>query len=193
MLDLNLIRSNPEYVRNALKKREYEVDFTELLAWDARRRELLIENENTKAERNRLSKQIPQIKKQGGDATELLATLKEMADRIKEMDEEQSQLEQKINAFVIALPNLPAEDVQAGGKEQNQVVKVFGEKPVFDWEPKNHVDLCQDLKLIDYERGVKMGGNGYWLYTGEGAKLELYFRTPPRRLHLHAAAAPSDL
>ena len=172
MLDLNLIRSNPEYVREALKKREYDVDFSELLEWDARRRALLVENESLKAERNRMSKEIPALKKQGKDASDLLAKLKEMADQVKEMDEEQSALEDKIYRFVVALPNLPAEDVVAGGKENNQVVKVYGEKPVFDWEPKNHVDLCTDLGLIDYERGVKMGGNGFWLYTGLGARLE---------------------
>ena len=83
MLDLNLIRSNPEYVKEALKKREYDVDFTELLDWDARRRALLMENESLKAERNRMSKEIPVLKKQGKDATELLAKLKEMADRVK--------------------------------------------------------------------------------------------------------------
>ena len=87
----------------------------------------------------------------------------------------------------------------AGGKENNQVVKVFGEKPVFDFEPKNHVDLCTGLGLIDYERGVKMGGNGFWLYTGIGARLEWallnYFITEhlKRRLHLHAATAHSHL
>ena len=172
MLDINLIRSNPEYVKEALKKREYDVDFTEMLAWDARRKELLMENENLKAERNRMNKEIPILKKQGKDVSEVLNTLKTMADRVKEMDEEQGALEEKINKFMLALPNLPADDVQAGGKENNQVVKVFGEKPVFDFEPKNHVDLCTGLGLIDYERGVKMGGNGYWLYTGIGAQLE---------------------
>ncbi len=172
MLDINLIRSNPEYVKEALKKREYDVDFTEMLAWDARRKELLMENENLKAERNRMNKEIPMLKKQGKDVSEVLNTLKTMADRVKEMDEEQGALEEKINKFMLALPNLPADDVQAGGKGNNQVVKVFGEKPVFDFEPKNHVDLCTGLGLIDYERGVKMGGNGYWLYTGIGAQLE---------------------
>ena len=172
MLDLNLIRSNPEYVKEALKKREYDVDFSELLEWDARRRALLVENESLKAERNRMSKEIPALKKQGKDASELLAKLKEMADQVKAMDEEQSALEDKIYRFVVALPNLPAEDVVAGGKENNQVVRVYGEKPAFDWEPKNHVDLCTDLGLIDYERGVKLAGNGYWLYTDMGARLE---------------------
>ena len=172
MLDLNLIRNNPEYVKDALKKREYDVDFTELLAWDARRREILVENENLKAERNRMNKEIPALKKQGKDVTEVLAQLKEMAERVKEMDEEQGALEEKINKFVLALPNIPADDVQAGGKESNQVIKVFGEKPEFAFAPKNHVDLCTSLGLIDYERGVKMGGNGYWLYSGAGAQLE---------------------
>ena len=172
MLDINLIRSNPDFVKEALKKRESDVEFTEMLAWDARRKELLMENENLKAERNRMNKEIPMLKKQGKDISEVLNTLKTMADRVKEMDEEQGALEEKINKFMLALPNLPADDVQAGGKENNQVVKVFGEKPVFDFEPKNHVDLCTGLGLIDYERGVKMGGNGYWLYTGIGAQLE---------------------
>ena len=169
MLDINLIRSNPDFVVAALKKREYDVDLTEMLTWDARRKELLLENEALKAERNKKSKEIPMLKKQKKDVAPLLETLKQMADRIKELDEEQNALEEKIRAFVLTLPNLPAEDVVAGGKEANQVVKVFGEKPEFPYEPKNHVDLCTELGLIDYERGVKMGGNGFWLYTGVGA------------------------
>ena len=165
MLDINLIRSNPDFVVEALKKREYNVDLTELLAWDSRRRALLQENEAAKAESNKKSKEIPMRKKQGLDATELLNELKEIKERIADMDKEQGELEEKIRTFVLSLPNLPAEDVVAGGK-------VFGEKPEFEYEPKNHVDLCTSLGLIDYERGVKMGGNGYWLYTGEGARLE---------------------
>jgi len=172
MLDINLIRSNPEYVVEALKKREYDLDLTEFLTWDARRREIIVENETIKAERNKKSKEIPMLKKQGLDATGLLAELKEMADKVTELDKEQKEIEEKIRKFVLALPNLPAEDVVAGGKENNAVVKVFGEKPVFEYEAKNHVDLCESLGLIDYERGVKMGGNGYWLYSGVGAQLE---------------------
>ena len=172
MLDINLIRSNPDYVVAALKKREYDLDLTDFLAWDARRRELIQDSEALKAERNKKSKEIPMLKKQGQDTTALLAELKEMADKVKEYDDEQAALEEKIRTFVLALPNLPAEDVVAGGKENNAVVSVFGEKPVFPFEAQNHVDLCTSLGLIDYERGVKMGGNGYWLYTGVGAQLE---------------------
>ena len=172
MLDINLIRNDPEYVKNALKKREYEVDFTEFLEWDSRRRALLNENEGCKAEVNKKSKEIPALKKQGKDAGALLEELKTLKERIASMDAEQGELEEKIRRFMLSLPNLPAEDVVAGGKENNRAIKTFKEKPVFDYEPKNHVDLCTSLGLIDYERGVKMGGNGFWLYTGKGAQLE---------------------
>ncbi|MBQ9409185.1 MAG: serine--tRNA ligase [Clostridia bacterium] len=172
MLDINLIRNDPEFVKNALAKREYEVDFTEFLQWDARRRAILTENESAKAEVNKKSKEIPMLKKQGKDASALLDELKQLKDKIAGMDKEQSELEEKIRKFMLALPNLPAEDVVAGGKENNVAIKYYGEKPAFEYEPKNHVDLCTSLGLIDYERGVKMGGNGFWLYTGKGAQLE---------------------
>ncbi|MBQ6646954.1 MAG: serine--tRNA ligase [Clostridia bacterium] len=172
MLDINLIRNDPEFVKNALAKREYEVDFTEFLQWDSCRRAILTENESAKAEVNKKSKEIPMLKKQGKDASALLDELKQLKDKIAGMDKEQSELEEKIRKFMLALPNLPAEDVVAGGKENNVAIKYYGEKPAFEYEPKNHVDLCTSLGLIDYERGVKMGGNGFWLYTGKGAQLE---------------------
>ena len=172
MLDIALIRKDPEYVKAQLAKREYEVDFTELLKWDEERRAILAENESIKAERNKLNKQMPALRKQGQDVAPLLEQLKGMADRVKQLDEKQGALEEAIEKFMLALPNLPAEDVIAGGKENNKVVYTFGEKPQLPYEGKNHVELCQSLGLIDYERGVKMGGNGYWLYTGLGAQLE---------------------
>lgn len=172
MLDINLIRKDPEFVKAALAKREYEVDFTELLQWDARRKEIIAEGEALKAERNRINKEIPRLKKEGADVSAVMAQMKESGEKVKSLDEELRQVEAKIEKFVAALPNLPADDVVAGGKENNQVVKVFGEKPVFNFEAKNHVDLCTSLGLIDYERGVKLAGNGYWLYTDLGAQLE---------------------
>ena len=172
MLDINLIRKDPEFVKAALAKREYEVDFTELLQWDARRKEIIAEGEALKAERNRINKEIPRLKKEGADVSAVMAQMKESGEKVKSLDEELRQVEAKIEEFVAALPNLPADDVVAGGKENNQVVKVFGEKPVFNFEAKNHVDLCTSLGLIDYERGVKLAGNGYWLYTNLGAQLE---------------------
>ncbi len=174
MLDINRIRQNPEEVRAALLKRMDSVSFDELLAWDARRREIIGENEAIKAERNQISKEIPRAKKEGRneDAEALMARSRELGDRVKALDEEQKELEDKIRRFLEALPNIPADDVVAGGKEANAVVNTWGTKPVFDFEPRDHVTLCTSLGLIDYERGVRMGGNGYWLYTGKGAQLE---------------------
>ncbi|MBQ3864504.1 MAG: serine--tRNA ligase [Clostridia bacterium] len=172
MLDINLIRKDPEYVANGLRKRNIEVDFTELLKWDADRRALIAKSEEVKAERNRMNKQIPILKKAGEDLAPLMEKTRAMGEDVKRMDEEQRALEERIQDFMMGLPNLPADDVVAGGKENNQVVSVFGKKPEFPYEPKNHVDLCTSLGLIDYERGVKMGGNGYWLYTDRGAMLE---------------------
>ena len=172
MLDINLIRSNPELVKEGLAKRGSKVDLDELLQKDQKRRALVAENEAIKAERNRLSKDIPAMKKRGEDTAALMERLKEMADRVKALDEEQGAVEAEIEAFLLKLPNLPAEGVVAGGKEFNQVVKTYGEKPSWPFEPKNHVELCTELGLIDYERGVKIGGNGYWLYTDLGARLE---------------------
>ncbi len=172
MLDINLIRSNPDFVKAGLIKKGCDADLDALLEMDQKRRSLVTENEAIKAERNRLSKEIPNLKKRGEDTEALMAQLKDMADRVKALDETQDALEEEIRKFLLALPNLPAEGVVAGGKENNQVVKRFGEKPSWPFEPKNHVELCTELGLIDYERGVKMGGNGYWLYTDLGARLE---------------------
>lgn len=172
LLDMNLIRSNPEFVKEGLAKKGSSANLDELLVMDQKRRALVAENEAIKSERNRLSKDIPAMKKRGEDTAALMEKLKEMADRVKALDEEQGAIEKEIESFLLKLPNLPAEGVVPGGKEFNQVVKTFGEKPSWPFEPKNHVELCTELGLIDYERGVKMGGNGYWLYTDLGARLE---------------------
>jgi seryl-tRNA synthetase (EC 6.1.1.11) len=172
MLDINEIRKDPERIRKALAKRLVDVDFTELLEWDQKRRSLIAESESLKAKKNKVSSQIPFLKKEGRDVSGLLAEMKDISEKVKQMDDELKDLEEKINKFIAALPNIPADDVVPGGKENNQVVRVYGEKPKFTFAPKNHVELVTSLGLIDYERGVKLGGNGFWLYTGDGALLE---------------------
>ena len=172
MLDIARIRNNPEEVKQALAKRLLEVDFTELLEWDVSRRSLIAEVEELKAKRNKVSTEIPQLKKQGVDVSGVQAEMKEIGETIKRQEEDLKALEAKIQDFVGGLPNIPAEDVVAGGKENNQVVRVFGTKPEFAFAPKHHVDLVNSLGLIDYERGVKIGGSGFWVYTGDGAILE---------------------
>lgn len=172
MLDIQRIRNNPEEVRRALQKRLYEVDFAELLSWDQKRRSIISESEELKAKKNKVSSEIPMLKKQGNDVTVLVSEMKEISDRVKVMEEGLRTVEENINNFLAALPNIPADDVIAGGKENNRVVRTFGKKPEFSFSPKNHVDLVTSLGLIDYERGVKIGGNGFWVYTGDGALLE---------------------
>lgn len=172
MLDIQKIRNNPEEVKEALKKRLVDVDFTELLEWDKKRRNLISESEELKAKKNKVSADIPRLIKNSQNVDDLKVEMKEIADRIKVMDDELRAVEADIKSFLSGLPNIPAEDVVAGGKENNQVLRTFGQKPEFDFEPKHHVDLVTDLGLIDYERGVKLGGNGFWVYTGDGAVLE---------------------
>jgi len=172
MLDINRIRNNPEEVKNALLKRMDHVDFSELLEWDKQRRQLIASNDEKKARRNKVSAEIPRLKKEGRDISELLAEMKTLSDNIKENDDLIRDLESKINNFLSALPNIPADDVEPGGKENNKVIRTWGEKPVFNFQPRNHVDLATELGLIDYERGAKIGGSGYWVYTGIGAVIE---------------------
>lgn len=128
--------------------------------------------EAKKAEQNAASKKIPQIKKQGGDATEIMARMKELVAEIKEGSTKVSELEEKQNELLLALPNLPDEAVCAGGKERNEPLRFYGEKPVFGFPMKNHVELCESLGLIDYQRGAKIAGAGSWVYRGWGARLE---------------------
>lgn len=172
MLDINLIRENPEKVKKGLLKRLDSVDFTQLLKNDEERRELIKKVEELKAEKNKVSKDIPLLKKEGKDVSELIADMKKLGEKIKEIDNKKVKVEEEINDFMRELPNIPDEDVLAGDKENNKVIKVFGEKPEFDFEPKDHVTLATNLKLIDYERGAKLSGNGFWVYTNLGARLE---------------------
>jgi seryl-tRNA synthetase len=172
MLDINLIRGNADFVKEGLKKRELDVDFTELLEWDKSRREKITIGDQLKALRNRVSSEIPKLKKQGEDISEKLKEMKKTSDDIKKIDVELTDLTSKINNFLIGLPNIPADDVVSGGKENNKVIRVFGEKPSFDFKPLDHVTLVKKLGLVDYDRGVKLGGHGFWLYKGKGALLE---------------------
>lgn len=172
MLDIRMIQDNPEKVKALLANKGYEVDFTELLSWDENRRKIISEIEKFKAEKNKVSAQIPQLKKAGQPVDHIFAEMKDLGVKISEGDAKVNELAEKIFNFLACLPNLPDEDLLPGGKENNQVIKVFGEKPEFDFAMQNHVDLCTKLNIIDYTRGVKLSGGGFWLYRGLGAQLE---------------------
>ncbi len=172
MIDINLIRENPEKVRSTLKKKLWDADFTELLSWDQQKRDLIQVVEGSKAEINKLSASVPAAKKAGEDVSKIFAKVKEIATNIAQKEEELKEIEKKIFDFISALPNIPDEDLLEGGKENNKVIKTFKEKPVFDFKIKDHVELATSLGLVDYDRGAKLAGRGAWVYTNLGARLE---------------------
>jgi len=173
MIDIKKIRETPDAVREGLKARGADPALVDtILEFDAQRREKVAAVETLKAERNATSKKIGELRKAGQDTSEIQAEVRKLGETIAAADKEAADIEEKQRSVLLSLPNLPAPGVVPGGKEANQVVKVFGKKPVFDFEPKDHVELCTKLGLIDYDRGVRMGGNGFWLYRGMGARLE---------------------
>lgn len=172
MLDINLIRANPDAVAEKLAKKGVQIDFTEFLDLDRERRRLIQATEQLKAEKNKTSGLIPRMKKDGQDVQPVLARMKAINEEIRAGDEALSDLDRKQSEFLNSLPNLPADDVVAGDKENNQVIRVVGKKPEFSVPPRHHVDLVESLGLIDYTRGAKLGGSGFWVYTGDGARLE---------------------
>ncbi len=174
MIDIKYIKENPEEViaRYAVKGKDAREEIEKILELDAKRRALIAETESHKAEQNKVNKLIPQYKKEGKDVAPIFAQMKELGAKTKANDELLKTVEEQFNDLMYALPNLPDRDLKPGGKENNEPLRYFGEPHVFDFEPKNHVDLCTDLGLIDYKRGTKLAGSGFWIYSGIGARLE---------------------
>ena len=174
MLDIKLIKENPEEIKARLRAKEVNMDaeIDRILELDLLRRENIKKTEALKAEQNKVTKSIPAMKKAGQDTTEIFAQMKALSEEIKVNDAKLKEIEEEYRNYMLALPNLPDTDLLPGGKENNQPLRYVGKKPEFDFEPKHHVDLCTNLGLIDYERGVKLAGAGNWMYTGMGARLE---------------------
>ena len=172
MLDINLIREKTKWVEEQLLKKVDKVDLDALLKTDKDRRALQTENDELKAQRNAASKDIAVAKKQGKEPHRLIDEMQKLGKQITLNDRKIAELEKNYFALLSSLPNLPDESVPVGGKEANEIVFTFGKKPEFDFTPKNHVDLCTDLGIIDYKRAAKISGAGTWIYTGIGAQLE---------------------
>ena len=166
MLDINKIRKNKNEIKKALLKRmdEKDLDLDTVLKLDDQRKELIQKVEELKFERNKFSKTKPD--------KETIKKMKQVGDSIKKLDDELKKIENTLNEKMSEIPNIPAEDVVAGGKENNKVIKIFNKKPNFNFKTKDHLELATNLNLIDYERAVKMSGSGFWCYTGDGALLE---------------------
>ncbi|MBQ9130338.1 MAG: serine--tRNA ligase, partial [Clostridia bacterium] len=174
MLDIKLIKENTEEVLQLLqnKGKDAKEEIARILELDAERREIIGRSEKIKAEQNKQNKLIPQYKKEGKDVAPIFAEMKKLGEQVKADGEKLKEIEEEFTALMLSLPNLPDKDLLPGGKENNQPLRYFGEPHKFDFEPKNHVELCTDLGLIDYDRGTKLSGSGFWIYRGMGARLE---------------------
>ncbi|MBO5838000.1 MAG: serine--tRNA ligase [Oscillospiraceae bacterium] len=188
MLDIKRIKENPDAIKAGLKAKEVDCDaiVDRILELDVQIRGLKTSTETKTAEKNKLAKENGKLfgqkkgaEKQGQDTSALDAQIEaNKAASIaidKEIEDEAAALKElnaEFRVAMLSLPNMPDEDLLPGGKENNQPLRYVGKKPEFDFAPKHHVDLCQDLGLIDYERGVKLAGAGNWMYTGMGARLE---------------------
>ena len=174
MIDIKRIKEDPSGVKDGLRAKEVECDelIDRILELDGQRRMLISETEVKKAEQNKVSKEIPALKKAGQDTAPIFKKMGELKAEIAANDEKLRDIEAEYRTCMLSVPNLPDPDLKPGGKENNEPLRYFGEPHVFDFEPKHHVDLCTDLGLIDYERGTKLAGTGFWIYKGMGARLE---------------------
>lgn len=173
MLDIRFIRENTDVVKAAMTNRNAAVDVNAALTLDNRRREIVAEVEVLKAERNAISKSIGQMIKEGKDPEGIKAQVREMGDKISAYDGEIRDIESRLREILLYIPNMPAESTPVGKDEKdNPVIRSWGEKKELDFEPKAHWDLGQTLGLFDLERGAKIAGSGFPLFTGRGAKLE---------------------
>lgn len=177
MLDIKLIREQPDLVRQRLASRGGgdETRVTEVLALDEARRKALVEVEKIKADRNRVSKEIGVLmaQKKPAEAEARKQDTRNLGDRITELDQQAATAEAARDQLMLRLPNLPHASVPVGRTaEDNPVVRIHGEKPTPAFKPRTHIELCEQLKLVDFARGTKLSGSGFLLYTHWGAKLE---------------------
>lgn len=175
MLDIKVIRENPDRVKQAMKNRngDYDEIIDRVLACDKKRRELNSKADTLKAKQNQASKQIPQIKKQGGDVSAILAEMNEIKAEIKGMDAEIAQVEAEQKELILSIPNIPNETVPIGKSDADNVeIRRWGEPKQFDFEPKAHWDIGKDLGILDPETAGKVTGARFHFYKGLGARLE---------------------
>lgn len=173
MLDIKIIREEPDRVKSALSSRGYTGDLDEVLRLDEARREIISDVENLKSERNAASKEIGRLKKAGEDIGPKQTAMREVGDRIAELDARLRESEAALNEALLGIPNLPHPDAPVGlDDSQNRMVRSWGEAPEFAFDPKSHVELGQELGLFDFERAARMTGAGFPLFTGMGARLE---------------------
>ncbi|MCT1403891.1 MULTISPECIES: serine--tRNA ligase [Paenibacillus] len=174
MLDVKILRSEYSRVEEALKNRGKSLDLiADFPKLDARRRELLQESESLKNRRNTVSAEVAKLKKNRENADDLILEMRQVSDQIKAMDEEVRELEASISELTLAIPNIPHESVPVGASEEENVeIRRWAEPKAFDFEPKAHWELAQNLSILDFEAGAKVTGSRFTFYKGLGARLE---------------------
>ncbi|HBN10896.1 MAG TPA: serine--tRNA ligase [Ruminococcus sp.] len=175
MLDIKRIRENPDAVKAALKTRnaDYDEYIDSILEIDAERRKISTETDNLKAQQNKVSKQIPAMKKNGEDTTAVMAEMKAIAEKIKQEDAKISELEAKQKNLLLSVPNIPSETTPIGKDDSENVeIRKFSEPTKFDFEPKAHWDIGKSLGILDPDTAAKVTGARFHFYKGLGAKLE---------------------
>ncbi len=172
MLDLKFIRENADLVKEGLKNRASKLNIDELLVMDEERRKLLVEVEALKAERNKANDEIAVLMKEKKNPKDVIAAMKSVSQKISEIDSKVAPLTEKIDKFLYIIPNIPDKSLPVGGPEANKVVKTWGKNPVFDFKPRNHIELAELLNIISFGTATKITGSNFVLFMGLGARLE---------------------
>ena len=182
MLDIKLIRDNPELIRQALEKRGESAPLDQIISLDERRRQLLHEMETLRAERNEVSKQLG---KMADKPPQLITDMRKIGEKITSLEAEIGQLEPELEDLLLRLPNIPANDVPIGKDAQdNIVVHSWGEPPDFSFTPLPHWELGEKLDIIDFQRGAKLSGSRFYVLKGQGARLQRALITFMLDLHI---------
>jgi len=173
MLDIKFLRQNVDFVKSKIAERGQDIDLNAFVDMDAKRRDILQEVESLRNERNAVSKQVGERKKRKEDAQDLIDRMGTVSARIRELEDELKKTEENLHNLLLTIPNIPHESVVCGASsEDNPVVRVWGEKPSFDFSPKPHWEIGEDLNILDFARGAKITGARFTLYRGAGAMLE---------------------
>ncbi len=173
MLDIKFVRKNPEIVKDALRKRHVNIKLDSFLALDEKRRRNLAALEEMKAKSNKVSQEVGHRKKAGQDASDLMVEMKELKSQVKTGEEELRQIEADLNREIMFIPNIPHESVPEGNDDSDNLeMRRWGTPKTFDFEPKPHWELGENLNILDFQRGAKVTGARFTFYRGLGAKLE---------------------
>ncbi|MDD5043980.1 MAG: serine--tRNA ligase [Candidatus Omnitrophica bacterium] len=172
MLDIKFIRENPQQVKDALKKRNLNLNLDQLIEIDNSRRKILLEVEELRAKQNKANDEIAALLKGKKDAKEKIASMKSISAEIDKREKELKKFDPEIDKILLTIPNIPHSSVPVGEPDKAEIVREWGKQRAFDFKPLTHIELAQHLDIVDFARGAKIAASNFILYKGWGAKLE---------------------